>query len=674
MMNCDLNKDILDQIAGLEEAAEGSCPVDRALQAAALGRMNHCGKSVMCRNGITQLWEIIHDISIGKGKEGDLELLEELAGTILDADSCELASRIAGLVRTSLEEQKKIWKEHFIAKRCSLGVCVNLKAPATNKAAKNRKKFSDRTQVDVVVVGGGMSGLAAAAQAAELGLSVICIEKSGTTGGAANMGMAFFAVESKYQRDQMDPWTKDDAFNDFMEYTHWKADAATVRRWFNMSAGTVEWIEEKGVEFLGAYKYFQDSHATQHMVKLPGSNKPVERQATYMIKKVTEFAVDHGVEFRFYTSAARLIMEDGRAIGVAAVDKDGREYEIYADAVIVGTGGIGNNVEMIEKYMGWKWGRDMFTFRIPGIDGDGINMVWDAGGAQAPISMEMIYNTPGTTDVFKTLSETMRQPSTIMVNIEGKRVTNERIMNNTTFTGNTIMAQTGHRAFTIMGQYGIDYLKKHGLDYITYHHGVKDLDKFEYEMELYFSGAESAAENSVFSGESGIKYRDDNEEAECNFWVCDSLEEVAQVTGINYENLKQTIDRYNFFCGVRTGKEDVEGTVFAGDLTGEAYTGGYDADFLKPARYLRPIIGDKYYVARHFPSGYGTLGGIKVNCNMEVISMEGKVMPGLYGCGTDAAGVFAGEYCFYNPGSTMSWAINSGRIAAIEACGYLTKQ
>ena len=44
----------------------------------------------------------------------------------------------------------------------------------------------------------------------------------------------------------------------------------------------------------------------------------------------------------------------------------------FARTVIVATGGMGNNVDMIEKYMGWKWGEDMFTFRIPGIDGDGI--------------------------------------------------------------------------------------------------------------------------------------------------------------------------------------------------------------------------------------------------------------------------------------------------------------
>ena len=120
-------------------------------------------------------------------------------------------------------------------------------------------------EADVVLVGGGMSGLCAATQAQESlnatgGGSVVVFEKSGTIGGAANMGMAFFAVESQLQKETMaNDYTKDDAFNFFMEYTHWRSDAKLVRRWFNMSGDTVKWMQDKGVEFLGVFKYFKNS-------------------------------------------------------------------------------------------------------------------------------------------------------------------------------------------------------------------------------------------------------------------------------------------------------------------------------------------------------------------------------------------------------------------------------
>jgi fumarate reductase flavoprotein subunit len=78
-------------------------------------------------------------------------------------------------------------------------------------------------------------------------------------------------------------------------------------------------------------------------------------------------------------------------------------------------------------------------------------------------------------------------------------------------------------------------------------------------------------------------------------------------------------------------------------------------------------------VARHFPSGYGSLGGIKVNHDMKVLrKVDDNPIPGLFACGTDTANVvFGGEYCFYNPGSTMSWALNSGRMAGMEAWDYI---
>ena len=59
---------------------------------------------------------------------------------------------------------------------------------------------------------------------------------------------------------------------------------------------------------------------------------------------------------------------------------------------------------------------------------------------------------------------------------------------------------------------------------------------------------------------------------------------------------------------------------------------------------------------------------------MEILDNKLDKIPGLYGCGTDTATVFGDSYCFYNPGSTMSYAVNSGRIAAIEAVKYLDSE
>ena len=288
----------------------------------------------------------------------------------------------------------------------------------------------------------------------------------------------------------------------------------------------------------------------------------------------------------------------------------------------------------------------MFTFRIPGIDGDGLNMAWNIGARKAKINMEVTYNTPGTTDIFKTLSEVGRQPN-LMVNLKGQRFINEEIMDNTTFTGNSLLLQKEHCGFTIWDQNIVDYYKEHGLDYITYHHGITHMDKWDEELDAYLNHKGIAASGLSMLHEG----MDDQASGQTNFWKFDSIDELCQVTGINEKNLKATIAEYNEMCN--------------GNMR------GYDWQFLKDHRFLKPITKAPFYVARHFPGGYGSLGGLEVTDNMEVCDDNFDPIPGLYGCGNDTATVFADSYCFYNPGSTMSYAINSGRIAAMSAVAYM---
>lgn len=57
------------------------------------------------------------------------------------------------------------------------------------------------------------------------------------------------------------------AFNMFMEYTHYMVDARLVKRYFAQSAETIEWLEDMGVEFEGAFRYFPKAEPTWHIVK-----------------------------------------------------------------------------------------------------------------------------------------------------------------------------------------------------------------------------------------------------------------------------------------------------------------------------------------------------------------------------------------------------------------------
>jgi len=86
-----------------------------------------------------------------------------------------------------------------------------------------------RYTADVVVVGGGSTGLAAAVTAAEGGANVVLLEKNPYLGGASNFAEGLFAVESELQRAKAYGLTKEEAFKHIMEFGHYKTDAPLLR-------------------------------------------------------------------------------------------------------------------------------------------------------------------------------------------------------------------------------------------------------------------------------------------------------------------------------------------------------------------------------------------------------------------------------------------------------------
>ncbi len=498
---------------------------------------------------------------------------------------------------------------------------------------------TQKLEVDVIVIGGGASGITAAVAAAEKGASVIVLEKGSTTGGAANMGMGIFAVESKYQKAQMIDFSKEDAFNLLMNYTHWRVDARLVRKYIEQSSDTIDWMESMGVEFLGAYKYFDKSTQTWHVVKTAGSNAPAERAASNMFRALTERAEELGVQVMYQTKATKIIVEDGNVTGVELVGADGAKQVAECNAVIVATGGFGDNPKMIHDELGYEWGKDLHSFRIPGVEGEGLNMLWETGAGRTVPTMELTYTTPGVTDVFKTLSETMRQPN-LMVNLEGHRFINEEIMNNTVYAGNAISLQRERKAFTIIDDSILDTYRKTGLDYVTFHHNIKTVDKWDKELASYMSG--DASETAGLSD-----LHSESQKSQVHIFEADSLEELCEKTGIHLENLKETIEVYNASCT------------------------STDSLFFKKHKFMKPLNGQKYVAACHFPAGYGSLGGVKTNDKMEVLNTSGIKIPGLYACGTDACNIYGDSYCFFMPGNTMSFAVNSGRMAGYNAMDYM---
>jgi fumarate reductase flavoprotein subunit len=127
-----------------------------------------------------------------------------------------------------------------------------------------------------------------------------------------------------------------------------------------------------------------------------------------------------------------------------------------------------------------------------------------------------------------------------------------------------------------------------------------------------------------------------------------SVEGLAERMGVDPGILKATVDEYNGFCAR-----------------------GHDDLFAKDPRYLKPLLGPRFYAVKARTVFLGTLGGIRINHRMEVIDKGGRVIPGLYAGGYDAGGMWGDSYCIrHSSGLSSGFAANSGRIAGKNALEY----
>jgi len=475
-------------------------------------------------------------------------------------------------------------------------------------------------QADVVVIAGGASGLSAAIAAAQAGAGVIVFEKGSTTGGAGNMGMGPFGVESRLQRlKQMGP-TRDEAFRMFMDYTHWRVDARLVRAHIDKAATTIDWLESLGVEFVEPATYFPGGERTWHLVK-PATGAPGPTASGTMMKILTDKAKELGVTILLQTPVTKIVKRGDRITGVIAEDRSGEPVEATAGAVIVATGGFGDNPEMIKKYTGFDWGKDLFSFRIPGVVGDGIRMAWEVGAAPTEMTMEMIYGMPG--EVNPALHMVFHQPH-LLVNVQGERFMNEEIMPNTTFAGNAITAQKDRVAFLIFDEDIKRHMETVGFDDISVVFPFMKVDDLD----------------GLIAQAHGGGYKD--------VFVADSLDDLAAQTGVDPAGLARTVEGYNHSCAH-----------------------GYDELFNKSHKLLRPVQAPRFYAAKLLPGAYGSLGGIKINHRTEVLNKQWETIAGLYAAGTDACTIYGDSYVFILPGNTQGFAINTGRIAGENATEYV---
>ena len=103
-----------------------TCMVDVAKYFINFLKDESCGKCTPCREGTRRMLEILTDITEGRGREGDIELLEDMGKTIVDSALCALGGTAPNPVLTTIRYFREEYEEHIKNKRCPAGACKGL--------------------------------------------------------------------------------------------------------------------------------------------------------------------------------------------------------------------------------------------------------------------------------------------------------------------------------------------------------------------------------------------------------------------------------------------------------------------------------------------------------------------------------------------------------------------
>lgn len=210
----------------------------------------------------------------------------------------------------------------------------NAEKTATERAAEN---------CDIVIVGGGPAGLAAAVSAKQTNAdkNVILVEKLDILSGNGKFDMNFFdMINTEAQKAAgNDEWVGEAGLAKFLEEKSSNGESAErIQVWANEEYNLDAWLRTMGVEL--NYNY----GGTNHMAE---DNQYSGEVIQAGLEKA---AAELGVDVRTGTKGVDLVMEDGACKGVIVTNNAGETYTINAASTIITTGGFCSNKELLAEY------------------------------------------------------------------------------------------------------------------------------------------------------------------------------------------------------------------------------------------------------------------------------------------------------------------------------------
>ncbi len=309
------------------------------------------------------------------------------------------------------------------------------------KAAADGERAEETLEADVVVIGAGGAGMAAAITAHEAGRNVVVLEKmpyagGNTTKSTGGMNAAETSVQATLGIEDSVQTFIDDTMTGGKNVN----DLALVTAMAEHSAEAIDWLDSIGaplpeVSFSGG--------ATNKRIHRPEGGAAV---GPYLVEKLLAKIDAEGIQVLYNTKATELVVDGGAVVGVKA-EGDGVNYTVSAKAVVLATGGFGANLEMCAAYNPALAG--FVTTNSPCATGDGIVMAQAAGAAT--VDMEQIQIHPTVyQETSLMVTESVRGGGAILVNVAGERFINE--METRDVVSAAEIAQEGGYAYLVFDQ------------------------------------------------------------------------------------------------------------------------------------------------------------------------------------------------------------------------------
>ncbi len=490
---------------------------------------------------------------------------------------------------------------------------------------------------DILILGGGLSGLFAAVRAAECGAGSIGIFEAGVTlGGNGRMASTFvssdFSDYGNYDSDE----NAEKLYRRAMTTLEGTGNPELIYRYLYHTRDIAKWCEERGLNqrwrpvTFGPFK----SNCSRN-VEFEEETRSSERIGNGVIKLlIAELDKYPNITVHLKSRAKELLTDKSGTVTGALIQTADGFVAVNAKRVILACGGVGGSARSLAKYLPEVVSPED-DIRPDGVGtclGDGVEMA-RALGAEVGLHMNIHLLGPGYLGNRNSkLGHCMDSPYAIYLSKDGKRFVDET----TRFGQDLVKNLPGRVYYAVFGQKSMETAwtaPKEPMGPPPGGDGAPgpDMDemppmKLPPMEDVPFSQIRTAFPQDLRKGA---------------FKVADTLEELADFLGAKPEVLKNTLERFNQDC-----------------------KNGVDTQLRKNAKYLIPVEGPYYalYAVRSLDS---TQGGITVNPALQALKPDGTVIPGMYVTGDHVTG-FVSE--LYGPGGAgMTFAMVSGYLAGEAA-------